>query len=270
MKNIWKEFLEGMIEVKNEEMLFPDSKCYLPLFIPAIFELVKYGADVRAIWTFRIEVRQLDFGEGLASTGERPQCVFYAFDLKGSALSVIQLWLNSEPKLPQIQAMCTTRGAILYLRCTILQVGLVSATEDDTRYLKEYELSEQGSGEFVEMFEHCMTSARNKILETFEDLCFQIMKLCDRFDEDSSDPSKCSTTDTFVVRVSEGSSDRKTPTFHLAPEIMGAKVHKRSIRSSGYVGWDLVHGSRLDRKQSFFDALHWQPTPRIYYSSDED
>ena len=269
-KTIWEEFLDFLDEMIGEdlEMYTLRDESLLQAITSALFGFVKYGADVRNIWTLHVHAR---FARMLNTTTQSPSLTSCTFDLKGSGLSMIQSRLKGESKNPQIQKMCTAMGAISCLRCRILQVGLLSPTEEDTEYLKQYELSEKESAELVKLYEHWLASEAYAGMSS-QIMSSQIIRLCVRFDEDRSNPSKCSATDNFVARVSEQGSTWDTSNCLLEPYTIGFEVHKSYIRSNGVSRWQVVPGSRVNRNltQTFFDALSSQPPPHNYDSSDED
>ena len=258
-KSIWKEFLEGLIDLRNYTMFFPGRKSVVQAIISAIFAFIDYGADVSKIWNFHINAHRGPMYELLAHIARPLIPSSHTFDVEGSALSVIQLWLYWEPELPQIRDMCIVKGAILHLRCTILYVVLHRAEEDNDSYAKQYELSEQESGEFIEMLERFMTSYKDKVREACMDLGFQTLELCTRFDENRFDPSKFFARDNFVARVSERGTSWYKPKLQSRPQTKASKAYRFSVRFGGVSRRGRIWGTPFNLKQNFYDALSLQP-----------
>lgn len=195
-RTIWREFLERMLE-NLENILYwghdtgKDSNVTKRLFsdrwdaitIPTI-ALIEHGADVNAIWTFHFFQTMTLSARGIearpAHETMKSQC---AFDIQLSALSAIQLCLRYEPEFSHIREICIARGAESYSRCTSLEVISRNEIEDSIVDRKRYELPEQESKDFLELFEQYVALRGTGVLQVAAGLSRQISDFYDRLDE---------------------------------------------------------------------------------------
>ena len=161
-RTIWEEFQELMLfHLGSEIRSHPFSSIWDDI-TPAISAFLECGADVHAIWTYHTS-RVMYLGSRRDEANLAPEKIarMCSFDMQLSALSVIRLCWRSEPVFPRIWEMCLARGALSHSKCTILEV-IFSDEKELTEEKKRYELSEQESKDFLELFERYMAIGKTK------------------------------------------------------------------------------------------------------------
>ena len=148
-KTIWEVFLELFVFYRTFDSLEHHHR-----IMETISSFIGSGADVGTVWTFHTAVRHI------AEIDTPSSAVYIAFDLQLSALSAIQLFLKNKLEFPRVQEMCIANGAILYVRCQVLELTFIDEKGNDGGFLKQYELSEQESRDFVGIYEDYLSSWR--------------------------------------------------------------------------------------------------------------
>lgn len=215
-KTIWQEFLERTAQLwdnmflRSSDTSFDSPDDNIHCLRKYILDFIEHGADVGAIWTFHFCPWLPDKGIDFNTHWIR------GFDLQLSPLSLIWLCLGDDPDYPHIWEVCTARGALVYVRCQILEVLLHDEKEEDIWRTGRtiYELSELESKDFVEIFGHFVRLRRSDFKEAWAYLQPQISELCGRLDEARSGLSKGSESEWSNTNV------------HFQPDTMGLKISK--------------------------------------------
>ena len=217
-KSIWTHFLERSFWMWKIYHMFEFLVLPKIDIMRCAIAFIKCAADVGSVWTFHY----------WAST--------FAFDIQMSALSLIKTIMQNEADLHQIQKTVVTRGAMEFVRCTTLEVY-----DAISKVWKQYELSEQESREFVDIFEHISSSVKDRV-QYLED---QIQELGHRFDKTRVEAPESSRAKIGLAQRSwEGWEGSEWSTFasKFDPGTLGIKQHR------------FVRGPT-----AFFDALTSQP-----------
>ena len=212
-KTIWREFLERTATLWADYFL-DDRFGYSDVWNPnsqtltsSIIAFIENGADMGATWTFHFVTS--------------PQYRFHSFDMQLSPLSAIQLVLRHTPNFPRIQEMCIARGALLYSRCTILQGRFNDGTEEPLQsyYLRQYELSDRESEEFVAIFEQFAALRSTELEEDPTNIKRQLRDFSERLDVIHSDTSNSSRVlRTSITRTSWKGSEWYTHKSFFDPK----------------------------------------------------
>ena len=213
-KTIWREFLERTtadrieyfnIHVGQNEEWGSDSKT----FTSSIITFIENGADMGAIWTFNLVIDPGNV-EGAADR-------WYHLDIQLSALCAIQLVLRHTLEFPRMQEMCIARGALLYSRCTTLGVTSTDSTEKPpgTFYVRQYELSERESEEFVTILEQFAALRSTMVEEGLANFRGQLWEFSERLGMIRSDTSNSSRIRTSIARKRPGGSEWYTHRYLL-------------------------------------------------------
>lgn len=210
-KTIWREILEDMAVQWNDYFLAdwsdhdfpPHSETWIlhsKTLTSSIIAFIENGADMGAIWNFHFHSRRDTHYPGLYDS-------WYEFDMQLSALSTIQLLLGHTPDFPSIQEMCIARGALLYSRCTILEIRI--STEELTRSydVRQYELSKRESEEFVAILEQFAALRSNKLEEDLANFRRQLREFSGRLEVIRSNDPNSSRVRTSIARESREGSE---------------------------------------------------------------
>lgn len=231
-RTIWEEFQEKMLLHLGYAIESQFSSENWDDITPAISAFLECGADVHAIWTYHLSYMMtfVLFRYDAIPASERIYRVC-SFDIQLSPLSVIQLLPISEPEFPRIREMCLARGALSHSKCTILEV-IYPDDGEFTEFKKQYELSEQESNDFLELFEQYIEfrkSEHDRPLQTRVDLRRRISEFYDMLDK----VHPYSTTSRFNYHYSRpkmGRSEWSTYTSRFQPGTLGierAKAYDR-------------------------------------------
>ena len=214
-KSIWTHFLERLFWMWKIYYMFEFSTLPKIDIMRCAIAFIKCAADVGSVWTFHY----------WDST--------FAFDIQMSALSLIKTVMQNEADLHQIQETVVTRGAVEIVRCTMLGV-------DDaiSKIWKQYELSEQESREFVDIFEHISSPVKDRV----QYLKDQIQELGHRFDKTRVEAPESSRTKIGLAQRSWKGSEWSTFASRFDPGTLGIKQHRSATGPT-----------------AFFDALTSQP-----------
>ncbi|CAD6592252.1 MAG: hypothetical protein ASARMPRED_006132 [Alectoria sarmentosa] len=235
-RTIWEEFQEQMLSRLGYVI-----KTHLPSktwddITPAISAFLECGADVHTIWTYHFSrVMYLAFlwdETILAPEKTDRRC---SFDMQLSALSVIQLCLRSEPVFPRIWEMCLARGALSHSKCTILEVVSFFDDEKSTQNKKRYELSEQESNDFLELFEQFIAFCKTEYDETPGPLQARMVDLRRRISEfydmlDEVRPYSSTSRFNYHPIAHKQGSEWSTYTSRFQPGTLGIEVAKAEAR----------------------------------------
>ena len=205
-KTIWNHCLERLVRVRNFNILVyenftttPDD----PAITRGVTAFIKHAADVKSIWAFQF------------------QGISLAYDIQLSALSLIQLLMPNAPSLLPIRDLCISRDALLYSRCTLLEVRGDKTGQKNVRFFKQYELSVQESRDFMKAFERIASSCRTQSLSAWrqdgQDADDQIIELSQQFDKKRSEASESSCIKTGIYHRCYQGTEWSTfsPKFHL-------------------------------------------------------
>lgn len=199
MRTIWREYLGRMLghlafmlnwrynaKIHSNVTQRPYHVNWDAIVMPTI-AFVEYGADVHKIWHFHFGHTIILSTNGIGPISEagtiESAC---SFDIQLSALSALNLCLRDKPEYPLIREMCIARGAFSYAKCTVLEV---ISKQEQARYKKKYELSEQESRDFLALFEQYVALRGIEVPLVAADLSRQILEFYDRLDEVRPDSS---------------------------------------------------------------------------------
>ena len=214
-KSIWTHFLERLFCMWKIYYMFEFSVLPKIDIMRCAIAFIKCAADLGSIWTFHY----------WDST--------FAFDIQMSALSLIKTVMQNEADLHQIQETVVTRGAVEIVRCTMLRVY-----DAISNIWKQYELSEQESREFEDIFEHISSSVKDRV----QYLKDQIQELGHRLDKTRIEAPESSRTKIGLAQRSWKESEWSTFASRFDPRTLGIKQHRFSRGPT-----------------AFFDALTSQP-----------
>ena len=148
-KTIWETFL-GRMASTWEFLATYRSPTNLEILALATIAFIEHGADLGTIWS-----GTFNFTWFLSSVGPTTKC---SFDLRASALFIIELVMRNEPDMPRISKMCDARGAVRYSSCTTIRIRLRDEGGGGGRRgeegpSKQFKLSKQESRDFLEFLE---------------------------------------------------------------------------------------------------------------------
>ena len=194
-----------------------DSLEHYHRIMETISSFIGSGADVGTVWTFHTAAHHI------AEIGTPSSAVSFAFDLQLSALSTIQLYLKNELEFPRVQEMCIANGAILYARCQVLEFMFIDEKGNDGGFLKQYELSEQESRDFVGIYEDYLSSWRLCGADPIRKaLRRQIQEFAGRLDDDRV---------TSIARENYKGSRWRTHRSRFQPDTLGLKMYGIELRN---------------------------------------
>lgn len=205
-KTIWREILERTavlwnqllaewsdLDLRQSETWISNSKT----LTSSIIAFIENGADMGAICNLHLTARRETYNPGHVDS-------WYVFDMQLSALSTIQLVLGHTPEFPRIQEMCIARSALLYSRCTILEIG----TEEliGSYDVRQYELCKRESEECVAILEQFAALRSNKPKKDLANFQRQLREFSGRLEVIRSNDPNSSRMSTSIARgSSEGS-----------------------------------------------------------------
>ena len=203
-KTIWREILERTAVLWNEFFLTDRSdydSCHSETWISnsktltsSVIASIENGADMGAICNFHY------------THNSGPLDSWYQFDMQLSALSTIQLVLGHTPDFPRIREMCIARGALLYPRCTILEIRIRTEELIESYGVRQYELSKRESEECVAFIEQFAASRSNKLEEDRANFHRQLREFSGRLEViRSNDPNSSRMRTSIARESSEGS-----------------------------------------------------------------
>ena len=253
-KTMWGGFLERIAMLWILYVMFGNDLGYWntfsQTFTSSIIAFIENGADMGAIWTYHFEANSDSY------PGNRDILNYgYEFDMRLSALSMIQLVLRHTPDFARIQEMCIARGALLYSRCTILEStfkGFKDSIEvpPESYDVRQYELSERESEEFVAILEQFAALRSNKLEKDLANFHRQLREFCGSLEVMRSDNANSSRMSTSIARLSREGSEWYT--------------HK------SFFGRKTIRFSDSKSQQTYFDAPSSPPQRHDSDSSLED
>ena len=204
-KTVWRTILEGTAALWNTFFLTDHGHSGIwisnsKILTSSIIAFIENGADMGAIWNFHFKTHQYTHNSG-------PLDICYEFDMQLSALSTIQLVLGHTPDFPRIHEMCIARGALLYSRCTILEIRI--STEELIEYqdVRQYELSKRESEEFVAILEQFAALRSNKLREDLANFQRHLREFSGRLEVIRSNDPNSSRMRTSITRESREGSE---------------------------------------------------------------
>lgn len=203
-KTMWREILERTAVLWSDSFLTDWYDHDFPLetwisnsktLTSSIIAFIENGADMGAICNFHFNAPgPLDFDSR------------YEFDMQLSALSTIQLVLGHTPDFPRIQEMCIARGALLYSRCTILEIRINTEELIGSYDVRQYELSKRESEELVAILEQFAALRSNKLEEDVANFRRQLREFSGRLEViRSNDPNSSRMRSSIARESREGS-----------------------------------------------------------------
>ena len=213
-KTIWREILERTAVLWSHAFLTDWSDDDFPhigttwisnskTLTSSIIAFIEKGADMGAICNFHFNARRVIHNSGPLD----PWC---EFDMQLSALSTIQLVLGHTPDFPRIQEMCMARGALLYSRCTILQIRISTEELIGSDDVRQYELSKRESEECVAILEQFAALRSNKLKEDLANFQRQLREFSERLEVIRSNDPNSSRMRTSIARESREGSEWHT------------------------------------------------------------
>ena len=245
-KTMWGVFLERTATVWAADGMSEFNSGhwnpYSQTLTSTIIAFIENGAEMGAIWTYHFNGNRniLDYR--------------YGFDMRLSALSLIQLVLRHTPDFARIQEMCIARGALLYSRCTIFE-SIFKVFKDSTEQppesydVRQYELSERESDEFVAILEQ-FAALHSTEGEGFTGFLRQLREFSGSLEVMHSDNPNSARMRTSIARLSREGSEWYTHKSLFDPNTFHAESYKG--------------------QNSFYDAPSSPPQPHDSDSSLED
>ena len=181
---IWETFLGGLANVWEESVNFG-----FPFTVfeenPALATIafIEHGADLGTIWSGTIHFHNF---RALGKGRLMEKC---SFNLQASAPFIIELFMRNKPQMPRIS---DDRGAVRYSRCKSISFDLMQRTEKNESLVKQFNLSEQESKDFVEILELWLFDDEYKTLSS------RLSEFYTRLDQSrdgASSPSSMDTSD---------------------------------------------------------------------------